>query len=55
MDGYEFVRQLRADPNFATLPVIFYTATYREREARSLAKAAGCSMYLQSRLNRKRS
>jgi response regulator RpfG family c-di-GMP phosphodiesterase len=46
MDGYEFVRQLRADPNFATLPVIFYTATYREREARSLAKAAGVQYVL---------
>ena len=46
MDGYEFVRQLRADPNFANIPVIFYTATYRDREARSLAKAAGVQYVL---------
>src|SRR5512134_3370452 len=46
MDGYEFVRQLRADPDFASTPVIFYTATYRDREARSLAKAAGVQYVL---------
>ncbi|HEY8095707.1 MAG TPA: response regulator, partial [Methylobacter sp.] len=43
MDGYEFVRQLRADPNIAQTEVIFYTANYREREARSLASAVGVS------------
>ena len=46
MDGYEFVRQLRADPNFASTPVMFYTATYRDREARSLAKGAGVQYVL---------
>ncbi len=43
MDGYEFVRQLRSDPEVARTPVIFYTATYYEREARSLAEACGVS------------
>jgi response regulator RpfG family c-di-GMP phosphodiesterase len=46
MDGYEFVGQLREDPKFASIPVLFYTATYREREARSLAKAAGVQYVL---------
>ena len=46
MDGYEFVRQLHADPHFANTPVIFYTATYRDREAHSLAKAAGVQYVL---------
>ena len=38
MDGYEFVRQMRAIPAVAATPVIFYTATYHEREARALAE-----------------
>jgi len=41
MDGYEFVRQLRTDPDIANTPVIFYTATYHQREARALAQACG--------------
>lgn len=46
MDGYEFVRQLRADPAIAHTEVIFYTATFMEREARSLAHACGVSNVL---------
>lgn len=38
MDGYEFVRQLRVDPDISATPVIFHTAHYHEREARNLAK-----------------
>ena len=38
MDGYEFVRQLRAQPELSNIPVIFYTAHYHEREARRLAQ-----------------
>jgi len=43
MDGYEFVRQLRADPVIANTTVIFYTATFMEREARNLASSCGVS------------
>src|ERR1041385_3375726 len=39
MDGYEFVRQLRADPELQRTAVVFYTAHYLEREARKLAQA----------------
>ncbi len=41
MDGYEFVRRLRADPEISQTEVIFYTAHYREREAHNLAEACG--------------
>jgi diguanylate cyclase (GGDEF)-like protein/PAS domain S-box-containing protein len=41
MDGYEFVTRLHADPATAGVPVIFYTATYREREANMVAQACG--------------
>ncbi|MES2880003.1 MAG: EAL domain-containing protein [Pseudomonadota bacterium] len=46
MDGYEFVRQLRADPAIAATEVIFYSAHYREREAHNLAKVCGVSRVL---------
>src|ERR1700676_892238 len=41
MDGYEFVRQIRADPLVAHTPVIFCTATYHEHEAQALAHDCG--------------
>jgi PAS domain S-box-containing protein len=45
MDGYEFVRQLRADPAIAHTQVIFFTAHYLELEAQALARACGvCSV-----------
>ena len=41
MDGYEFVTRLHANPATADVPVIFYTATYREREAMAVARSCG--------------
>ncbi|MEO6740448.1 MAG: hybrid sensor histidine kinase/response regulator [Chthoniobacteraceae bacterium] len=41
MDGYEFVRLLRADPAIAQTRVIFYSANYLEEEAQELARACG--------------
>lgn len=46
MDGYEFVRRLRADPDVGEIPVIFYTAHYHEREARALAQSCGVARVL---------
>jgi PAS domain S-box-containing protein len=41
MDGFEFVRRLRSMPQIGATPVIFYTATYHESEARALARDCG--------------
>ncbi|MBW3510912.1 EAL domain-containing protein [Janthinobacterium sp. NKUCC06_STL] len=41
MDGYEFVTRVHADPALTEVPIIFYTATYREQEAILLAQACG--------------
>src|SRR5687768_3224929 len=46
MDGFEFVRQLRSEAAIAGTLVIFYTATYLEREANTLAQACGVSIVL---------
>src|SRR5213594_5089603 len=43
MDGFEFVRRLRENMAFAQTPVVFYTATYLESEARTLAAHCGVS------------
>jgi diguanylate cyclase (GGDEF)-like protein/PAS domain S-box-containing protein len=41
MDGYEFVTRMHSNPETADVPIIFYTATYREREAMAVAEACG--------------
>ena len=41
MDGIELVRRLRADPELAATPVLFYTATYRHAEAEELSRDLG--------------
>ncbi|MGE3845465.1 MAG: EAL domain-containing protein [Gammaproteobacteria bacterium] len=46
MDGFEFVRQLRADADIAATKVVFYTAHYRSEEAETLAAAAGVARVL---------
>lgn len=46
MDGFEFLRELRADPRTASVRVILCTATYSEMEVGDLAKAFGVSQVL---------
>lgn len=46
MDGYELVRELRADASTVGIPVIFYTATYVLKEVRRLAVACGVSQII---------
>ena len=41
MDGYELVREIRADPILADTPVIFYSLNYLEREVQPVAAALG--------------
>ena len=41
MDGFEFAKGVRADPDIAATKIVFYTATYRATEAALLAKACG--------------
>ncbi len=46
MDGYAFVRHLRDEPEIRDTNVIFYSATFLEREAHSLAAACGVQYVL---------
>jgi PAS domain S-box-containing protein len=46
MDGYEFVRRMRGNPEKARTTVIFYTAVFNEREALELARDCGVSRIL---------
>jgi CheY-like chemotaxis protein len=46
MDGFEFVRTIRADPDVMQTRVMFYSATYHEAEARELAKRCGVEHFL---------
>lgn len=41
MDGYEFVRRLRSTTEIAHTPVIFWTAVFRETDAKNLARECG--------------
>src|SRR5690242_2305287 len=41
MDGYEFTRRLRQDPELSSVPVVFYSANYLLQEARTLAAKCG--------------
>ena len=54
MDGYEFVRKLRLDPPTSGIPVVFSTAHYGEREARSLALSGGVGRPDETRRIRRR-
>ena len=46
MDGYEFARQVRADPAISQTQIIFHTSSYIVEETRRLAEACGVSLVL---------
>jgi PAS domain S-box-containing protein len=41
MDGPALARAVRADPKLSQVPIIFYSASFREEEAYAIAKEAG--------------
>ena len=46
MNGYEFVSALRTFPALASIPVIFHSASFLDRETRSLGAACGVSRFI---------
>jgi PAS domain S-box-containing protein len=46
MDGYELARELRAAPDTAHTPIVFYTANYLVDEIRPFAEACGVARIL---------
>src|SRR5690348_13157990 len=46
MDGKEFVRRLRAHPEFSSVPTLFTSAYYLESEARSLGEQCGVNGFI---------
>ncbi|MEN8263280.1 MAG: response regulator [Nitrospirota bacterium] len=46
MDGFEFCRRIKADEQLQTIPFVFYTATFIEREDEQLAMALGASKFI---------
>jgi PAS domain S-box-containing protein len=46
MNGFELAVHMKADPELAAIPLIFYTATYRVRDAAPLAEKVGVTTVL---------
>jgi len=46
IDGFEFARRLRAEPQISATPLIFFTASYHDREAAALAASVGVARFL---------
>ena len=46
MNGYDFVSNVRKCPALETVPIIFHSATFLDREARSLGAACGVSLFI---------
>jgi PAS domain S-box-containing protein len=41
MDGFELAQKIRLDPSLATVPILFYSATYKDQDAARLAEECG--------------
>jgi len=46
MNGYEFVSTLRKYPSLENVPVVFHSASFLDRETRSLGAACGVSLFI---------
>jgi diguanylate cyclase (GGDEF)-like protein/PAS domain S-box-containing protein len=46
MDGYEFCRLIKRDPQLQLIPFIFYTATYTDSRDEQLALSLGASRFI---------
>jgi PAS domain S-box-containing protein len=46
MNGYEFVSALRKSPSLENVPVVFHSASFLDRETRSLGAACGVSHFI---------
>ncbi|HZR63902.1 MAG TPA: response regulator [Terriglobales bacterium] len=46
MNGYEFVSAVRKTPALKSVPIIFHSASFLDREARSLGASCGVSQYI---------
>ena len=46
MDGYELIARIQAVPANAAIPIIIYTATFHEHEAKIIARACGAGWVL---------
>ncbi|MEN8132788.1 MAG: diguanylate cyclase [Pseudomonadota bacterium] len=46
MDGYQLCREIKKDLHLKHIPVIFYTATYTDREDEELAMAVGATRFV---------
>jgi PAS domain S-box-containing protein len=46
MDGFELAQKIRTDPALSQIPILFYSATYNEKQATWLAEACGVTQQL---------
>lgn len=46
MDGFSLLRAMKADPDFTTIPFVFYSATYTSDDEHELATKLGAAAFL---------
>ena len=46
MDGFQLCREVKQDPTLANIPLVFYTASYGEKDDEALAMRMGASAFI---------